>query len=170
MRKLIIVTLLALVALSAVGATNRPSPTNAAEDCDPAEHIHNVPHYLDGVVEYRKQICTQLATGVVTMTIWADGVTPVSTTATPAELAKYLGLTQVAAMEESEQRLNADVDTGQKWVSKLRDWERDAQNYYNQWPTMSDAGKDAVTREMVRRLGLTWGGLADVLTFLDKGR
>ena len=66
--------------------------------------------------------------------------------------------------------LSADVDTGQKWVSKLRDWQTDAQNYYDQWPTMTDTAKDAVTREMVRRMGLTWGGLADLLTVLDKGR
>ncbi len=66
--------------------------------------------------------------------------------------------------------LAADADIGQKWVSKLRDWQTDAQNTYGQWPVMSDAAKDNATREMVRRLGLTWGGLADLLTVLGKGR
>ncbi len=87
-----------------------------------------------------------------------------------SEIDSYYQALKLTEIGSAESRLAGDVDTGQKWISKLRDWQADSQNYYNQWPSMSDGAKDTVTREMLRRMGLTWSGLADLLTILDKGR
>ena len=45
-------------------------------------------------------------------------------------------------MITANSNLAADANTGQKWVSKLREWRIDAQSTCDQWPVMSDAAKD----------------------------
>ena len=169
------IAILAMLTLATVAAANHPAQLQAPEDCDliAGQPLVNK-QWENSTLVYREQLCAAVGTGIVTYTEWSDGVTPASRTATVDEIAiwdNHVAEAIVGAeLEAAEISLAADVDTGQKWVPKLREWQADAQNTYDQWPGMSDAAKDNATREMVRRLGLTWGGLADLLTVLDTGR
>lgn len=50
----------------------------------------------------------------------------------------------------------------------LRQWSADAQTHYDDWPTKTNAQKDAVHRETLRRLGVFFDRFADLL--LMEGR
>lgn len=58
--------------------------------------------------------------------------------------------------EEVPTRLTASYTT-------LRSWAADAEATYTDWPTLSNAQKDARQREIVRRLGKLCDGLADFI-------
>lgn len=45
----------------------------------------------------------------------------------------------------------------------LRQWSLDAEAAYNDWPNKTNAQKDAVQRETIRRLGVFMDRLADLL-------
>jgi len=45
----------------------------------------------------------------------------------------------------------------------LRQWSADAANTNTNWPTMSNAQKDAAMRETIRRLGIFLDRMADLL-------
>ncbi len=165
MKKLLIIisTLVALAGMAAGGVVAlQPAP-------DTTEPIWN--SCYSGTSSGCDQIYTDEITGGTRYRFIDDLKTPiVDRAATVGEVTIYADYVLQVGKDAAEISLAAEVDTGQKWVAKLREWELDAQNYYGQWPSMSDAAKDSVTREMVRRMGLTWGGLADLLTVLDKGR
>lgn len=152
------------------------SRTNASisDQCDLGEYQHREVHRsANGTVTSKLIICPVL--GAITFIHSSDGVTiDEQRTATPDEVAIYVDSLAAIDFDLSDARLAADIETGQKWVEKLREWSVDAQNYYDQWPTLNGeqngTEKDAVMREMLRRQGLTWAGLADLLTVLDKGR
>ena len=166
MKKTVLLIVIAILGVAAATPSNPPAPS----DCEPGEYVLRTETYFEGVRTYQSQICPQAGTLTLIYTDRVGTNPPASRDATAAETANWIRGALLQEVATSETNLSADVDTGQKWVPKLRDWQTDAQNYYAQWPAMSDAVKDAVTREMVRRMGLTWGGLADLLTVLDKGR
>lgn len=65
-----------------------------------------------------------------------------------------------AFREEVPNRLSAVSQT-------LRDWADDAATTHADWPTKTAAQKDAINREVIRRLGVLCDGLADFI--MDRG-
>lgn len=49
----------------------------------------------------------------------------------------------------------------------LRQWSDDAQAAYDDWPTKTQAQKDAAIRETIRRLGIFFDRFADFLLMQD---
>jgi hypothetical protein len=45
----------------------------------------------------------------------------------------------------------------------LRQWADDAETTYADWPTKTAAQKDAINREVIRRLGVLADGIADLI-------
>ena len=59
-------------------------------------------------------------------------------------------------MRDAPQRLQQSYQT-------LRNWADDATQVHADWPTMTQAQKDAVMREVIQRLGVFFDRMADLL-------
>lgn len=63
---------------------------------------------------------------------------------------------------EDERRYLAPAKLQQAYAT-LNDWSADAATVHGNWPTMTQAQKDATMRETIRRLGVFFDHFADLL-------
>lgn len=68
---------------------------------------------------------------------------------------------------EDEQRY-LSPDRIKQAYQTLRTWSVDAANTNTNWPTMSNAQKDAAERETIRRLGIFFDRFADLLLVMGR--
>ncbi len=174
--KMLLLTLfVGVLLIAASDGAYEPSPLHAPEDCDMALGQPMVlENYQNSVVSYKKQLCAAAGTGVVTFTEWLDGVTPVSSPATPQEIVRWnnhvLESNNATELADSANRLAAEVEPGKKAVEILREWSTQAMVINASWDSLTENQKDDRVKELFRRNAIFWDKYADDLVTRGLGQ
>ena len=155
-----------LISLLVIGSSNN-TPHVAPEDCD-----INVPSVTgekssSGVVVYRWQVCAQLGTSTLIFIEWFGNNSAQVRNATSIEIFRYNERVSELSILQAETNLDAEIEIGKKAVEILREWSVQAMNIHDTWDSKTEPQKDALVKELFRRMSIIWDKQAD--DFVTRG-